>query len=321
MKGMKFLFGVVAAGLMTVSAQAQTPAEVVGKFNEAAALVTGGKYAEAIPVLNAVVDMGLKAGPDAMTTVQDAQKLLPACYFRTGLGDAKAGKLEDAINDFTKAMELGELHGDMASMNNAKTMISKVYTMMAANAFNSKDYVKAAEIFAKGYAANPTDTELGLNLAMSYCEMGEVTKGETIYKEIIALEERHSKYKDAAATAREKLSYYLMLDAAKAAKDGNNDDVFKIIDQVIAINPASPEANLMRLQTATNMKNWDMVIENGEAAAAAQTTPELKSEAYFLLGAAYQNKENKVKAIETYKKVVAGNKVATAKAQITALSK
>lgn len=324
MKVFKVLFTAVAAVMFMASATAQdapSVADVATKYNEAAALVTSGKYAEAIPALNSAIELGLKAGPDAMTTVNDAQKLLPACYFRKGLGDVKAGKFEEAIGDLTKAVELGELYGDMSSMNNAKSVISKVYSMMAANAFNSKDYAKAAEIFSKGFAANPNDTELGLNLAMSYCEMGDMEKGIEVYKSIIALEDRHSKYKEPAAAAKEKLAYYLLLDAAKAGKEGNNDRLFSIVDEVLAVNPASSEANMMRIQTATNLKNWDMVIANGDAAADAQTDANLKSEAYFLLGAAYQNKENKAKAIETYKKVVAGTKVALAKQQIAALSK
>lgn len=320
MNRIKIVFATLVAIFAVSIVGAQTLDEVHAKYNEAAELVGAGKVAEAIPLLNQVVEMGVKAGPDAMETVTNAQKLLPKCHFRVGLGYAKAGKYAEAIAEMTKAAELGELHGDIPTMNNAKKVISTSYTAMATDAFNAKDYAKAAEIFAKGYAANPKDTALGLNLAMSYCEMGDA-KGYDIYKDIIALEATHSKYAEAAKTAKEKFAYYKMLEAAKAAEAKNADAVYALVDEILAVDPTNATAGMMALQTATNVKNFDKVIEMGEKVAASQTTPELKSDAYFLVGAAYQNKENKAEAIKTYQKVTAGGNVATAKAQIAALSK
>ena len=112
-----------------------------------------------------------------------------------------------------------------------------------------------------------------------------------------------------------------MLNVPKLAEEKKYDEIMKLADHIVAIDPTNAQGNLLRLQTATNMKDWDKVIALGDAAAELQPTPELKSDAYFLLGAAYQNKENKAKAIETYKKVTAGGNVVTAKAQITLLSK
>ncbi len=326
MKRVKMMLAVCAALFTVGSLSAQTATDVGKKFNAAAELINGKKYAEAIPVLQETIDMGVKVGPDALATVQNAQKLLPKCYFYKAMIAAKGNQFETAVADLTKASEMGELYGDLSTANNAKRMISQVYTAMGASAFNAKDYAKAAEIFAKGYAANPNDTKLGLNLAMSYCELGlndttYMNKGLDVYKNIIALESKHSKYKADAATAKEKVVYYLMLNVPKLAEEKKYDEIMKLADHIVAIDPTNAQGNLLRLQTATNMKDWDKVIALGDAAAELQPTPELKSDAYFLLGAAYQNKENKAKAIETYKKVTAGGNVETAKAQITLLSK
>lgn len=326
MKRVKMMLAVAAALFVIGGVNAQTATDVGKKFNAAAELINGKKYAEAIPLLQEAIDMGVKVGPDALATVQQAQKLLPQCYFRKAVAAAQAAQFDAAVADLTKASELGELYGDLSTANNAKRMISQVYTAMGASAFNSKDYAKAVEIFAKGYEANPNDTKLGLNLAMSYCELGlndstYMDKGLDVYKNIIALENRHSKYKADAATAKEKVVYYLMLNVPKLAEEKNYEKIMKVADHIVAIDSTNAQGNLLRLQTATNMKDWDKVIALGDAAAALQPTPELQSDAYFLLGAAYQNKENKAKAIETYKKVTAGNNVETAKAQITLLSK
>lgn len=318
---MKIAIAACAAILVSLNVSAQTVNDVNTKYNEAAALVTGKKYAEAIPVLNETIELGLKV-PEAMETVTNAQKLLPVCYYMKGGLQMKAGQYEAAVADFEKAVETGELYGDITRATQAKSWISKLYTQMAADAFNSNDYKKAAEIFAKGYAANPKDTDLALNLAMSYCEMGDTTNGYKTYREVIALEEVNAtKYKEAADQAKEKLSYYMLLEASKAAEAEDYAKVYALVESLLSVDPNSASGYMMLIQTANNQKDWNKVIEKGEAAAAAQTDPVLKSEAYFLLGAAYQNIDNKPKAIEAYKMVTEGNNVATAKAQITALSK
>lgn len=322
MKSLKTAIATLAAILAVNVMSAQvTVAQVNAKFNEAAALLNAQKTSEALPVLEEVIKMGMEAGGDAVETVQQAQKLLATCHYSKGLSLAKGRNLEGALVEFNAANQTGELYGDISTARKAKQMISKVYTMMGAEAFNNKDYAKAADVFAQGYEVNPSDTKLALNLAVSYCEMGDKVKGYAIYKDVMALESRHSKYAEPAAEARTKLAEYLLLDASDVAKAGVKDSTYTAIEKVLELDPKNAAAHIMRIQTATNAQDWTKVIEWGESAAAAQATAEAKSDAYFYLGAAYQNTENKAKAIETYAKVVAGNNVAEAKNQSTLLKK
>lgn len=320
MKSFKVLFVAVAA-TFAVSFTAQANDEVVNTYNKAAELVGAKNFAGAIPLFEQVIAKGLDAGPEMLENVQNAQKMLPTCYFFNGMMMAQQKNYEGAVEQLQKSAELAELYGDEPAMIKAKGMVSKIVSVMAAEAFNAKDYAKAASIFEKGYKANPTDTALGMNLAKSYCEMGDLEKGLTVYKEIVALESRNSKYAEAAAAAKKDAAYYIMLDAAKAAGEKNYDKAVADAESIIAFDPTNAQANMLLLQSFTNLKAYDKIIEVGDKAIAAQTTPALVSDAAFLVGAAYQNKENKAKAIELYRKVTVGPNVATAKAQITALSK
>jgi tetratricopeptide (TPR) repeat protein len=135
------------------------------------------------------------------------------------------------------------------------------------------------------------------------------------------LEGKHSSYEEPVANAKEKYVYYNLVKASAEAGDNNFTEALATLDDIMEVVPGSPEANMLRLQTLNNMKNYDGVIASGDAAAAVQTTPEAQSNAYFLVGAAYQNKENAASAIEYYKKVTDGPSMATAKAQITELAK
>ena len=218
---------------------------------------------------------------------------------------------------------------DVKVLGNSRKLISQTYTVMGADAFNNQQWDKAIEIFSKGYEANPTDTDLALFLAESYAASGDYENGMKIYKKIVELEARHSRYKEPADAAREKIVYYQMLRAAETDDPAqvyailgdvlSMGDIVKV--QVLEVDPTNPAASLMRIQVATNNQDWARVIEWGEAAAAAQTDPAAASDVYFMLGAAYQNSENKDAAIAAYRKVTAGNRAADAKAQIAVLTK
>ncbi len=317
MKTVKIVLASMVAmfSVATMSAQA-TLQDVQAQYNDAAAKIKAKDFVNAIVALDKTVELGLDV-PEALDVVQQAQKYLPTCHFQVGLAAAQKGDFTSALASLNKANEMGELYGVSSAARNAKTMLSRVYTMMAAEPFNNKDYAKAAEIFAQGYAANKQDTDLALNLAMSYCELGDLDKGMGVYKEIAALGNVHSRFQPAAASAKEKAAYYLTLKAQELVGAGSNADAYALIDKYIDVDNGN--AQMMRLQAATNAQEWDNVIAWGEATAAAQLTDELKSTAYYLLGAAYDSKDDNAKAIETYEKVVAGDNAEAAKARIAEL--
>ena len=88
---------------------AQTVSEVNTKFNEAAALIQAKDFGAAIPVLEQTIEMGLNAGADASATVQQAQKLLPTCYFQYGLSLCKESRFDEALTVLDSAMQYAEL--------------------------------------------------------------------------------------------------------------------------------------------------------------------------------------------------------------------
>ena len=311
------LFATLAVALFaSATLSAQDVASVTAKYNEAVQKVQAKDYNAAITILDETINMGLET-EGAEETVDLAQKLLPACYFQSGLGLVKAGKLDESLERFNKAAQTGELYGDTKSMRNANTMIARVYTMKGADAFNNKDYATAASIFANGYAANPTDTKLALNLAMSYCEMGDLTKGGEVYKQILGL--THSKYDADKAKAKESFTNYLLVAASNNAAESKFDEALVYTDEIIAMDSLSAVGNKLMVQLYNSKKDYAKVGELGGNAAALQATPEEQSDLYYMQGAALSNIDKLTEAIEAYKKVTAGNNVANAAEQIKAL--
>ena len=311
------LFATLAVALFaSATLSAQDVASVTAKYNEAVQKVQAKDYNAAITLLDETINMGLET-EGAEETVDLAQKLLPACYFQSGLGLVKAGKLDESLERFNKAAQTGELYGDTKNMRNANTMIARVYTMKGADAFNNKDYATAASIFANGYAANPNDTKLALNLARSYCEMGDLTKGGDVYKQIMAL--THSKYDADKAKAKESFTNYLLVAASNNAAESKFDEALVYTGEIIAMDSLSAVGNKLMVQLYNSKQDYAKVGELGGVAAALQATPEEQSDLYYMQGAALSNTDKLTEAIEAYKKVTAGNNVANAAEQIKAL--
>ncbi len=312
---MKKLFVSVVALLAAFTLSAQ---DITAIYNEAAAAYGAKDFTTAASKFEQVIDLGID-NEDAASMVATAKSTLPKCYFMLGGGAMRTKNYEAALENFTKSAELAELYGDMTQVAKSNGWVAKIYQVQGGDAFNGKDYATAAEIFAKGYAADPDNTSMALNLAMSYCEMGEYAKGMEIYEAIAA--KTHPKYAEDAAKAKEMMALYTNNKVAEMQGAGDYDGIIAMADAQLEKNPESALFQNVRLQAYANKKDYAKVIELGEAAAAAQTDEADKSLMYYLLGAAYNAREMKPQAIAAFKLVTAGAAAENAAAALAELSK
>mgnify|MGYP000814121326 CR=1 FL=1 len=180
----------------------------------------------------------------------------------------------------------------MNQMAKSNGWVAKIYQIQGGDAFNNKDYATASEIFAKGYAADPDNTGMALNLAMSYCEMAmssgdmaQYEKGMEVYEAIAA--KTHPKYAEDVAKAKEGMALYTNNMVAKMQAANDFDGIIAMADALLAKNAENALAQKVRLQAYASKKDYNKVIELGEAAAKVQTDPEDVSLMYLTLGAAY----------------------------------
>lgn len=310
----KLLISVIAL-LAAVSLSAQ---DLTAIYNEAAAAYGAKDFAGAAAKFEQVIDQGVD-NEEAATLVATAKKTLPNCYFMLGGGALKAKNYDEALKNFTKSAELAELYGDMTQMNKSNSWVARIYQIQGGEAFNSKDYATAAGVFEKGYKADPDNTAMALNLAMSYCEMGDYEKGMDIYEAVAA--KTHPKYADDVAKAKEMMALYTNNKVATMQTAGDYDGIIAMADVQLEKNPGSALFQNVRLQAYANKKDYNKVIELAQAAADAQTDEADKSLMYYLLGAAYNAKEMKPQAISAFQKVTAGPAAENAKAALAELSK
>lgn len=313
---MKKLILSAIALMAMVSLSAQN--NVTATYNEAAAAYGAKDFATAAAKFEQVIDEGMD-NDDAASMVATAKTTLPKCYFMLGGAAARTKNFDAALENFSKSAELAELYGDMTQMGKANSWVARIYQMQGGEAFNNKDYATAASVFEKGYKADPDNTAMALNLAMSYCEMGKYVEGMAVYEAVAA--KTHPKYADDVAKAKEMMALYTNNEVARLQAAGDFAGIIAMADAQLEKNPESALFQNVRLQAYANKKDYAKVIELGEAAAAAQTEAEDQSLMYYLLGAAYNAKEMKPQAIAAFSKVTAGPAAENAKAALAELKK
>lgn len=295
-------------------------------YNQAVTAFNGRDYATAAQGFETLIDQGMDSEDvDVQGWVSTAKSNLPRCYFMMGGMAAQQKDLDKALTNFIKSAELAELYGNFQQSVQSKGWVANIYRVKGGEAFNNKDYATAAEVFSKGYEYDPLNTEMALNLAMSYSELALANKdlelyrkGMEVYENIAALD--NPKFAEDVAKAKEMIGIYTNNMVAVMQQAGNNDAVIAMADEMLAANPSNALAQKIRLQALFSKKDYAGVIASAEAAASAQQNEEDRTDMYFILGAAYNAQAKAPQAIEALGKVTAGSNVAAAKDTIAKLT-
>lgn len=315
----------LAVALMGFTAAfAQT--DVLTVAQEANDALGAKNYAKAVQLLEQVISAGADSEDEAvLTQVNSAKKNLPIALFYVGRTEAAAAqklteaaaqeaKYAEAIAVLDKAIKAGTDYKVPAAANNAKRMAAQVFLAQGGAAFNAENYAKAIELLTKGSAYDATNTNITLTLAEAYFKSDKYAEGVDVCTKIAALPA--GQRNDAAiAQAKAKITQYTNNKIAALQQANDFDGIIAMAESI------TDEALKQKVlvQAYFLKKDYDKVIEIGEAAAELQADEADKSAVYFNLGSAYNAKENKAKAIETLKKVTAEPYATPAKEAIAGL--
>ena len=312
---MKRLIMTVVALMCATTLFAQT--DVVATFQQGVANAKAQNYNEAIAQFQEIIDASWDIEePDVnqQKAIQGSKKFIVTCYNKMGVAAINAKNYEEAVANFSEAANLAELYEDVAAMNKNRALVGQVYQVQGADAFNSEDYATAIEVFSKGYAADPRNTDMALNLAESYFKSDMYQEGMKICTKIAGM--NADKFAEAIAAAQEKMHMYTNNEVAKLQMANDYDGIIVMAEQL----DDKAMAAKITLQAYYGKKDFGKMIELSESALAAQTTDEGRSDIYYLLGVAYNEKEQFDEAIAAMKSVTAGANVANAQAVIAALT-
>ena len=312
---MKRLIMTVVALMGATTLFAQT--DVVATFQQGVANAKAQNYNEAIAQFQEIIDASWDIEePDAnqQKAIVGSKKFIVTCYNKMGVAAVNAKNYEEAVANFSEAANLAELYEDVAAMNKNRALVGQVYQVQGADAFNSEDYATAIEVFSKGYAADPRNTEMALNLAESYFKSNMYQEGMKICTKIAGM--NADKFAEAIAAAQEKMHMYTNNEVAKLQMANDYDGIIVMAEQL----DDKAMAAKITLQAYYGKKDFNKMIELSESALAAQATDEGRSDIYYLLGVAYNEKEQFDQAVAAMKNVTAGANVVNAQAVIAALT-
>lgn len=287
-------------------------------FNKAVAAYNSKDYASAASAFEALIDQGIDSDDvDVQGWVATAKKSIPVCYYMLGGMAAQRGDFNTAIENFTKSADKAALYGDLQQERKSNMWVATIYKKWGETPFNEKNYAEAAEIFAKGYAADPKNMEMANFLGICYCELGDFQKGLVIFNEIASQD--NPKYAEDVVKAKENIKLYTNNRIAKLQGENDFDGIIAVADEMLAVNPQDALAQKIRLQALFDKKDYAGVIASAEEAAAVQTDEEERSDVYFILGAAYNARTMTPQAIDALSKVTAGTNVAAAQKTVVQL--
>ncbi|MFI3264145.1 MAG: tetratricopeptide repeat protein [Rikenellaceae bacterium] len=304
----------------TAAFVASAQEDVTALYNSAASAYGEKKFDVAVENFNKVVDLGMD-DDSAASMVATAKSYIPKCYYQIGGRAMQSGDYDAALENFTLSANYAELWDDMATQHKANGWIAKLYQKQGGDAFNAQDYATAKEVFAKGYASDPTNTEMANWLGICYCETDEFDEGMAIFSKISEMGAKNPKYADAAVDAQKNMAIYTNNRVAALQAEGDNDGIIAMAESILATDPTNATAEKVRLQAYYDKKDYAAVAASAETAAAAQTDEAEKSNVYFILGASYNDREMKDQAIAAFKKVTEGPNAEIAAATIAELSK
>ncbi len=296
---------------------AQSIDEAAAKYTAGVEKLKAKDFAASAALLEEGMNIGFDLGDEGLDIVKEIQGLLPKVYLQAGVAKLRTQDFDGAVKELQTAYELSDLYGDVMTMRQSARAISGTYQMQGATAFNNKDYETALKSFSKGYEQDPSNIKLAVQTAKTYAELGQLETALEIYNKVIATGEKNSKFEADANIAKADVTTYVLVAASAAAEAKDLDRVLELAK----LAPSSPEVALMSIQVANNMKKYDVIVANAEAAAELQGDAAVKSDVYYMLGIAQTNLKNYPAAIAAFGKVTAGDNVAAAKNLIADLKK
>ncbi len=212
-----------------------------------------------------------------------------------GEGYFKRNETEDAVAAWEKVIALLP---NTALAESAQQSIAKASLPKAAEV-KPTEITPPVEIqsLEETVKQNPNDAALYLKLGQAYLDLGEYEKAIKASKKSIALDSTDVQaylLLNTATTQIASVGYDSRIYDDTTFRTNQVFDLVKLAEKMVEVAPDNPEALLIRGRIGVMMpffiSKMDQAIQDLERVRASSTTDEIKAEAIFWLGYAYQKK-------------------------------
>jgi tetratricopeptide (TPR) repeat protein len=294
MKRAKILFTTLLVVACTGFLQAQELNDAIEAYNLGATAAQEGNYVTAIEHLNRALDLGSALGEEGLSVVTDCKSLIPQLYLRQGKELAAGGQGPEALPFLDKAIETAYAYGLDGIPEEAKDRKSKVFYIIANEAFGSKDFGAAIESFQKVLELDPSN-------GIAYLRLGQASANSGKEEEAIIALEKAAELGQGANANRLLASIYLK-QAVAAQKGKEWEQVFDAA-QKATIYADNVQSNKLLGLAAMELKRFPEALEAWEKVMNADPGAKDINTTYYRLAVVYEGLGNKANACSYYKKI------------------
>ena len=170
--------------IFAVGAQAQDINQAIEFNNKGAEAAKSQNWATAISEFNQALTILNQLGEDGDADMtQQIKDLIPSLHYFLGQELAKNSKIDDAIAELNKAIEMAKKYDDFGTTAvDSKKLIDQLNLSAATNLLNDKKYEEAIAAFKKVLETDPENGTFYLYIGVAYASLGTESEAITAYQ-------------------------------------------------------------------------------------------------------------------------------------------
>ena len=306
---MKFRVLTILAGvLLAGTLSAQTLTDVINEFNTGVEKLNSQEYDVALEHFNQVLTMAEVVGAEANDMKAQAEKQIPATYYRQATTFMKRKQYDNAIPYLENTVTTATLYNNNVDISKkASGYLPQLYVRQGNQDWKNKSYDAALEYFDKALALNENIYQAYQGKGMVYLDMDE----SDLMLESFAKAKEGATAKNDTKTI-EKIngvidSYYnkFIMEEVGAIDPEENDYTYVVeaCENALAANPDNPRALYNLAMVANKTDQSEQAIEYAQKALLYEKETIWISAINFELGSAYQSTKQYDEACEALQKV------------------
>jgi tetratricopeptide (TPR) repeat protein len=299
------LGGILVAG----SISAQTLTDVINEFNKGVDKVNNQEYDASLEHFNQVLTLAEAVGDSAAEMKTNAEKLIPASYYKQATMYLKRSQFDNAIPYLENTITTATLFdNNAASKQKANKYLMQSYVREAQRYYKNKAYNEPLTFYDKALAMKENLYQAHLGKGMVYKDMDEI---DSMLEEFAIAKEGALAKNDTKTigTANKTIDKYFnsIIKEEFEAIDPEEPEyeyVIEACETALNANPDNARAHYYMASIYNKKIEFDLAIESAQKGLATETEAVWLSALNFELGNAYQNTAEYDKACVALKKVV-----------------
>lgn len=299
------LGGILVAG----SISAQTLTDVINEFNEGVSKVNNQEYDASLEHFNQVLTLAETVGDSATEMKANAEKLIPASYYKQAMMFLKRKQYDNAIPYLENTIETATLYNNNEeSSKKATRYLMQSYMREGQRNYKNKAYDDALSFYDKALVINEGIYQAHLGKGMIYRDIDESDSMLEEFSLARAGALARDDTKTIATINKAVDSYYntIIKDEFDALdpEGPEYEYVIEACENALNGNPENARAHYYLASVYNKKSEYEMAIESALKGLTSETEAVWISALNFEIGNAYQNSAEYDNACESFKKVV-----------------